>query len=190
MKILMIVIFMLCIWIGQRNHLSPRGINSDVLSRILFSKTREELAFEDEIEADFEKQFPGFCNRGVECSLSGDEKILGEESYARNGINVMLSDKISYNRTPPDVRNSLCGSIHYDVEQLPTASVIIIFLEEPYSVILRTVHSVLNTAPSMLLNEIILVDDFSTSTDLKGKLSHYVKTRLPSKVRLLRLEKQ
>jgi Glycosyl transferase family 2 len=189
-KLILIAIIMLGIWLVQKSDINPRGINSELLSRILFSKTREELAFEREIEEDLSKQVPGFCDRGVECFLSSDDVALGEKSYNANGINVMISDRISYKRKPPTVRNELCRMLPYDVTTLPSASVIIIFLEEPYSVLLRTVHSVLNTSPSMLLKEIILVDDFSTFNDLKGKLSHYVKTRLPDKVKLLRLEKQ
>lgn len=38
---------------------------------------------------------------------------------------------------------------------------IIIFYNEPWSVLLRTVHSVLGGSPSHLLKEIILVDDHS-----------------------------
>lgn len=190
MKLTIVVLMVLCFYLVQKSDISPRGINSDLLSRILFSKKRQELAYDHEIELDLAKQVPGLCNSGVECFLSSDEATLGEESYSANGINVILSNKISYNRTPPDVRNYLCSTIHYDVSSLPSASVIIIFLEEPYSVLLRTIHSVLNTAPSILLKEIILVDDFSSFDDLKGKLSHYLKTRMPDKVKLVRLEKQ
>lgn len=189
-KLVLVVMVMLCVYLVQKSDVSPRGINSDLLGRILFSKTREDLAFEREIDEDLRKQVPGLCNSGVECFLSGDDEALGDESYSTNGINVILSDRISYNRTPPDVSNGLCKMTTHDVTVLPTASVIIIFYEEPYSVLIRTIHSVLNTAPSMLLKEIILVDDFSSFDDLRGKLSYYVKSRLPGKVRLVRLEKQ
>lgn len=189
-KLVLVVMVMLCVYLVQKSDVSPRGIHSDLLGRILFSKTREDLAFEREIDEDFRKQVPGLCNRGVECFLSGDDEALGDESYSTNGINVILSDRISYNRTPPDVSNGLCKMTSHDVTILPTASVIIIFYEEPYSVLIRTIHSVLNTAPSMLVKEIILVDDFSSFDDLRGKLSYYVKSRLPGKVRLVRLEKQ
>lgn len=189
-KLALISALMMCVYLVQRTDVNPRGINSDLLGRILFSRTQTELAFEREIKEDLAKQVPGLCNRGVECFLTGDDASLGDESYNANGINVRLSDIISYNRTPPDVRNDLCQLARYETTSLPSASVIIIFYEEPYSVLLRTIHSVINTAPSMLLKEIILVDDFSSFNDLKGKLRHYVRTRLPDKVKLLRLEKQ
>jgi polypeptide N-acetylgalactosaminyltransferase len=189
-KLILIALLIFGVYLLQRSDVNPRGINSNLLGRILFSKTREESAFDREIESDLAKQVPGLCDRGVECLLSGDDVALGEDSYNANGINVMISDRISYNRKPPAVRNELCRTIPYDITKLPSTSVVIIFLDEPYSVLLRTVHSVLNTTPSRLLEEIILVDDFSTFDDLKGKLSRYVKTRLPAKVKLLRLEKQ
>lgn len=155
-KLLIVGVLTACVWVVHKSD----GIYGDLLGRIWYGQSREELAFEREIESDFAKQVPGLCNGGVDCSLSGDEESLGEESYATYGINVFLSDKISYNRTPPDVRNNLCSLVHYDIQSLPSASVVIIFLDEPLSALLRTVHSVLNTAPSILLKEIILVERF------------------------------
>lgn len=46
---------------------------------------------------------------------------------------------------------------------LPQISVVFIFVNEALSVILRSVHSVVNRTPSRLLKEVILVDDNSDS---------------------------
>lgn len=88
----------------------------------------------------------------------------------------------------PDARHPACRKIEYALDSLPTTSVIVIFFNEPYSVLVRTVHSVLNTSPAHLLKEIILVDDSSTNRELKGKLDYYIKTKLPAKVKMLRLK--
>lgn len=55
---------------------------------------------------------------------------------------------------------SRCKQMSYP-EDLPQISVVFIFVNEALSVILRSVHSVVNHTPSHLLKEIILVDDNS-----------------------------
>lgn len=79
------------------------------------------------------------------------------------------------------------------LKNLPKTSVIICFHNEAWSVLLRTVHSVLDRSPSHLIQEIILVDDFSDMDHLKGQLEDYwsnepkVKiVRAPKRVGLIR----
>lgn len=82
-------------------------------------------------------------------------------------------------------------AIKYNLDDLPEASVIIVFYNEPFSTLIRSVHSVLNRTPPSLLKEIILVDDGSnlphiksTNPEIRSFLEIYIET-LP-KVRLVR----
>lgn len=63
---------------------------------------------------------------------------------------------------PYDLFQYRCKQLTYP-EDLPQISVVFIFVNEALSVILRSVHSVVNHTPAHLLKEIILVDDNSDS---------------------------
>ena len=83
---------------------------------------------------------------GVAVKLQGPEIELSEIRFKENNFDVVASDKIPLDRNLKDMRNADCMKIKYDNE-LPSVSVIIIFYNEPPSVILRTVVSVLNRSP-------------------------------------------
>ena len=147
--------------------------------------------FELEIQLDLAKQQenPKLGAEGKIAHLTDPDDIAqGELQLSKIALNEELSNHISYNRTVPDARHPACRNKFYDISSLPTASVIIIFFNEPYSVLVRTVHSVINTTPERLLREVIIVDDGSSNVELKGKLDYYVKTRFSDKVKVLRLK--
>ncbi|EPY73789.1 N-acetylgalactosaminyltransferase 7 isoform 2 [Camelus ferus] len=73
-----------------------------------------------------------------------------------------------------DSEESRCKYWHYD-ENLLTASVVIVFHNEGWSTLMRTVHSVIKRTPRKYLAEIVLIDDFSNKEHLKGKLDEYIK---------------
>lgn len=72
------------------------------------------------------------------------------------------------------------------MQSLGDVSVVMTFYNEHLSVLLRSVHSILNYTPPPLLREIILVDDHSNVLDVAagGVLESYI-TLLP-KVKLVR----
>ncbi|XP_028292640.1 polypeptide N-acetylgalactosaminyltransferase 3 [Gouania willdenowi] len=111
------------------------------------------------------------------------EKERGEEKHC---FNLYASDRISLSRDlGPDTRPPECIEQTYKrCPPLPTTSVIIVFHNEAWSTLLRTVYSVLHTSPAILLKEIILVDDASVDEVLKDDLDEYLK--LLSIVRVVR----
>ncbi|XP_003968925.2 polypeptide N-acetylgalactosaminyltransferase 12 [Takifugu rubripes] len=131
---------------------------------------------------------PGEMGRAVRLTLSEEEKRKEEESLQKHQINIYISDKVSLHRRLPERWNPLCRQLKYDYRSLPTTSVIIAFYNEGWSTLLRTVHSVLETSPDILLKEVVLVDDYSDRAHLKEPLENYISGL--KKVRLIRATKR
>lgn len=115
------------------------------------------------------------------------EESLTPLSLDTESLNKALSDFLPPRRVLPEVRHPMCLQQH-PASGLPTASVILCFHDEAWPLLLRTVHSILDTAPKALLQEIIIVDDLSQQEQLKSALSDYV-ARLEA-VKLLRSNKR
>eukprot|EP01054_Gregarina_sp_Poly1_P010591 Gregarina_sp_Poly_1__10590@NODE_789_length_6288_cov_66_296415_g577_i0_p1_GENE_NODE_789_length_6288_cov_66_296415_g577_i0NODE_789_length_6288_cov_66_296415_g577_i0_p1_ORF_typecomplete_len658_score87_69Glycos_transf_2/PF00535_26/6_3e21Glyco_tranf_2_3/PF13641_6/2_4e19Glyco_transf_7C/PF02709_14/2_9e16Glyco_tranf_2_2/PF10111_9/1_9e09Glyco_transf_21/PF13506_6/2_6e05Ricin_B_lectin/PF00652_22/11Ricin_B_lectin/PF00652_22/0_94CHGN/PF05679_16/0_095_NODE_789_length_6288_cov_66_296415_g577_i042086181 len=97
------------------------------------------------------------------------------------------------NRIADDHRPDECKAKTYEDRFVPRTSVIIIFCNEPFETLMRTVHSVLNTVPPRYLEEIVLVDDGSSAAHItpreaggSGQLEEYL-LRLPPKIKLVRM---
>ncbi|RMB94119.1 hypothetical protein DUI87_29480 [Hirundo rustica rustica] len=99
-----------------------------------------------------------------------------ERGYEKHCFNAFASDRISLQRAlGPDSRPPECIDQKFKrCPPLPTTSVVIVFHNEAWSTLLRTVYSVLHSSPARLLREVILVDDASTDEYLKEELDRYV----------------
>ncbi|CAG09314.1 unnamed protein product, partial [Tetraodon nigroviridis] len=129
---------------------------------------------------------PGEMGKAVVIPKDEQEKM--KELFKINQFNLMASDMIALNRSLPDVRLDGCKTKVYP-DDVPNTSVVIVFHNEAWSTLLRTVHSVINRSPRHLLVEIVLVDDASERDFLKKKLENYVRT-LEVPVRILRMEQR
>ncbi|KAF1761864.1 hypothetical protein GCK72_010123 [Caenorhabditis remanei] len=117
--------------------------------------------------------------------LTPEQQKLADSTFAVNQFNLFVSDGISVRRSLPEIRKPSCRNITYP-EDLPTTSVIIVYHNEAYSTLLRTVWSVIDRSPKHLLREIILVDDFSDRDFLRyPKLDESLKP-LPTDIKIIR----
>jgi polypeptide N-acetylgalactosaminyltransferase len=91
-----------------------------------------------------------------------------DEGWSKHEFNEFVSDLISVNRTLMDIRSHYCKTQTNYSTNLPKTSVIIIFHNEAWSTLLRSIHSVLNQSPPELIEEIILVDDFSNMSEISN----------------------
>uniref|UniRef100_A0AC35UIM3 Polypeptide N-acetylgalactosaminyltransferase n=1 Tax=Rhabditophanes sp. KR3021 TaxID=114890 RepID=A0AC35UIM3_9BILA len=123
---------------------------------------------------------PGEMGRALEV----EENDESRRAMTEFGFNTHVSDMISMNRTVNDIRLKECKYWNYP-EDLPTVSVVIAFHNEGWSPLLRTVHSIFLRTPTYLLEEIIMVDDFSDKDHLKSKLDDYIK-QFNGKVKVIR----
>ncbi|XP_007556722.1 polypeptide N-acetylgalactosaminyltransferase 6-like [Poecilia formosa] len=122
-------------------------------------------------------QSPGADGRAfVKDNMTPEEEKEKEEGMTRHCFNQFASDRISLSRNlGDDTRPPECVDRKFPhCPPLPTTSVIIVFHNEAWSTLLRTVYSVLHTSPAILLKEIILVDDASVADHLKEKLELFV----------------
>ncbi|XP_077293729.1 polypeptide N-acetylgalactosaminyltransferase 5 isoform X1 [Arctopsyche grandis] len=117
-----------------------------------------------------------------------EKEAIMKEKFKENQFNLMASDMISLNRSLTDVRMDGCKNKIYP-QLLPTTSIVIVFHNEAWTTLLRTVWSVINRSPKPLLKEIILVDDASEKDHLGRQLEDYVNT-LPVPTYVYRTEQR
>ncbi|KAK4873793.1 hypothetical protein RN001_013153 [Aquatica leii] len=121
-------------------------------------------------------------------NLSAEVKKMVDDGWLKNAFNQYVSDMISVHRSLPDPRDEWCKKPNRYLTKLPATSVIICFHNEAWSILLRTVHSVLDRSPKHLIKEVVLVDDFSDMSHLKQQLEDYWKSE--PRVKIVRAKKR
>lgn len=164
----------------------PQAEQANFPDRVGEHMHREPPRKEEYVAAKFEEKItevhpldpnaPGENGKAVSITkekLSEEERKKFDEGWKNNAYNQYASDMISLHRSLPDTRDKECLKQEY-LEKLPDTSVVICFHNEAWSVLLRTVHSVIDRSPPHLLKEIILVDDFSDMDHLAKPLNDYM----------------
>ncbi|XP_051579185.1 polypeptide N-acetylgalactosaminyltransferase 16-like isoform X2 [Myxocyprinus asiaticus] len=108
--------------------------------------------------------------------LSSKQLKAGEDPYREHAFNLQESDRLGSERAIRDTRHYRCASMTFDPD-LPPTNIIITFHNEARSTLLRTIKSVLTKSPPHLIQEIILVDDFSSDPEDCQLLSQIPKVR-------------
>lgn len=125
---------------------------------------------------NYEKMFPkrsGVGEYGKAVYTTAEEKSAVDASIKEFGFNLIASDKVSLDRLPKDLRHEECR--HWDYpSKMSDISVIIVFHNEGWSPLVRTVHSVINMTPKDMLAEIVMIDDHSSKDHLGRKLADYI----------------
>jgi len=156
----------------------------------LKNKLEQDQAMQDFVDG---RLAAGEMGTGIQLeNMKPKEAKKKEDMYNAHGFDEYISEYlVSLNRSLPDRRDDYCTqpeNVLYKVKDLPSTSIIIIFHNEAWSTLIRTVYSVLNRSPDELVEEIILVDDASTLPHLGDRLAKEVE--LMDKVKLLRMKER
>ncbi|XP_052889685.1 putative polypeptide N-acetylgalactosaminyltransferase 9 [Anopheles moucheti] len=132
---------------------------------------------------------PGDMGTPVEIDQNDTDvdKLVGD-GLLEQGLNQYSSDLMSLRRRLPEIRNAWCREPGRYPANLPPTSIVIVFYNEAWSVLVRTVHSILDRSPEQLVREIVLVDDFSYLPHLKTQLEEYFASN--AKIRIIRAPKR
>lgn len=105
---------------------------------------------------------PGLLGAPVDLPeiLDQDIELMLNKSLERYKIHEFVANLLPLDRELLDYRSPHCKKQTYS-QNLPVASVIMVFHNEALSLILRTIYSILNRSPPHLIREIVLIDDCS-----------------------------
>lgn len=138
-------------WSSQNDFLNDNISN---MYQLHYLKSWQPVPLTTDIVSDG----PGEGGRPV--ILNDSQKIEMGKRFKEHEFNIIASEMISLNRSLLDFRPLKCLTKRYPT-LLPATSIIIVFYNEAWSTLLRTIWSIINRTPRSLVNEILLVDDGS-----------------------------
>ena len=128
----------------------------------------------DPCENSWKNNNDGQC--GNKITLNAEEEKQVGPIIKKFGFNLIASDKIPMDRDPKDLRKSECKHWHYpETKFLPKVIVILVFYNEGWGPLMRTVHTVIKQTPKDLLSHIVMVDDASPRSHLHERLEIYIR---------------
>ena len=86
-----------------RKEMSLINSQSFPVSNYLSNKNEQ---YESRIRRQEAKIVPGLGDGALPVTLEGEEKVLADKLMKKVAFNIVLSDKIPYNRSLPDARNT------------------------------------------------------------------------------------
>uniref|UniRef100_A0A914KX85 Glycosyltransferase 2-like domain-containing protein n=1 Tax=Meloidogyne incognita TaxID=6306 RepID=A0A914KX85_MELIC len=122
--------------------------------------------------------YPQKCNVTKEIPEEGsEERELYDKGIHRHYFNAWVSDKIGPEREIEIQAHEKCSEIDYSHVNLKT-SIVIVYHNEAFSVLVRMINGLFRYTPSKLLKEIILYDDASEShSSIETQLKEYSKLK-------------
>ncbi|KAL3832171.1 hypothetical protein ACJMK2_023835 [Sinanodonta woodiana] len=176
----------------ERSMQEDEKVNNMVETEKKGNMANQYASFPEAIYENLPADAPGEMGSGIKtdvAALPPDERLKYELGQKRNSFNEYASTKISVRRQIPDVRPESCKQAEI-TKPLPETCIIICFHNEAWTVLLRTVHSILDRSPPSLIKSIILVDDLSDMVHTKKPLEDYMARFVEGKVRIVRTEKR
>ena len=106
------------------------------------------------------------------------------EPFTTYMLDVGVANRVPLDRAVPDTRDPGCLHVTYETGGLDV-SIIMPFHDESWSMLLRSLHSIIDRTPPHLLREVILIDDASHYGYMGEPLLTYLSV-LSAKIRIFR----
>lgn len=175
-----------CPCLHEESEVSKKKLVANNQDRALWNKFPGGLQYEVE-KGTNDPNLPG--ERGRAYFLPERDQSAAADEFKTHQFNIVVSDRIALNRSLQDVRMPQCRQKQYPAAStFPKTSIIIVFHNEAWSTLLRTLHSIINRTPLVALKEIIIVDDKSDSKFgyLQDELREEIK-KFPIPIQLFRM---